>query len=422
MPRDSLKKSSISILFVTDSFPYSPGEQFVESEMLIWEALKDVRLIIAPLKAAGEARPIPKNAAIHLGLAGKATPVEKLISLSRVFSSHLFFKEAAFVLKSNNRRLMKLGQLIRASAVFYLLRERMRKVIGDTSPAVLYFYWNSFPAYAAVSLKDLNFLPRVYSRAHGYDLYEERSALEYAPLKRYFINRFDSIFPISEAGRDYLISRYQADPDRVFVSRLGVFLPGVHTPPSGEKELRIISVSYCVRLKRVDKIIDAIRLLAQKKISQKIYWTHIGGGPLLEDLKAYAIKQLSLDNVEWVFLGDLPNSAVLQFYERNSIDFFVNASESEGVPVTIMECMSYGIPAIAPNVGGVSELVSNENGTLLSVNPTPQEIANSLEDMAVKSKDASVRSKARSCIESRYCAAKNYSQLVELLTDVRKLT
>lgn len=40
-------------------------------------------------------------------------------------------------------------------------------------------------------------------------------------------------------------------------------------------------------------------------------------------------------------------------------------SDSEGIPVSIMEAMSFGIPVIARNVGGMSEIVNEENGLLL---------------------------------------------------------
>lgn len=42
-------------------------------------------------------------------------------------------------------------------------------------------------------------------------------------------------------------------------------------------------------------------------------------------------------------------------------------SDSEGIPVSIMEAMSFGIPVIARNVGGMSEIVNEENGLLLEM-------------------------------------------------------
>ena len=44
---------------------------------------------------------------------------------------------------------------------------------------------------------------------------------------------------------------------------------------------------------------------------------------------------------------------------------FINVSESEGVPVSIMEALSCGLPIIATNVGGVSEIVDAHVGVLI---------------------------------------------------------
>ena len=44
---------------------------------------------------------------------------------------------------------------------------------------------------------------------------------------------------------------------------------------------------------------------------------------------------------------------------------FVNLSLSEGIPVTFMEVMSFGIPVLATNVGGVNEIINENNGVLI---------------------------------------------------------
>ncbi|NCO54621.1 MAG: glycosyltransferase, partial [Bacteroidetes bacterium] len=47
------------------------------------------------------------------------------------------------------------------------------------------------------------------------------------------------------------------------------------------------------------------------------------------------------------------------------VDLFINVSESEGIPVSIMEALSAGIPVIATNVGGTNEIVNNDVGFLI---------------------------------------------------------
>ena len=76
-------------------------------------------------------------------------------------------------------------------------------------------------------------------------------------------------------------------------------------------------------------------------------------------------------NVDFEFTGNISNLEVIQFYKNNYVDLFLNLSSSEGIPYTFMEANSFSIPVIAPNIGGVSEIVTNKNGYLLSDNPTP---------------------------------------------------
>ena len=48
---------------------------------------------------------------------------------------------------------------------------------------------------------------------------------------------------------------------------------------------------------------------------------------------------------------------MLDYYKNNIIDIFINLSASEGIPVSIMDAISFGIPCIATNVGGTGEIV-----------------------------------------------------------------
>ena len=63
------------------------------------------------------------------------------------------------------------------------------------------------------------------------------------------------------------------------------------------------------------------------------------------------------------------------------VDLFLNVSEYEGVPVSVMEAQSFGIPVIATAVGGTPEIVNEENGFLLPENPSQDEIASAIYDV-----------------------------------------
>jgi glycosyltransferase involved in cell wall biosynthesis len=79
-----------------------------------------------------------------------------------------------------------------------------------------------------------------------------------------------------------------------------------------------------------------------------------------------------------------------------------------------MEAQSFGIPVIAPSVGGIPEIVDNENGVLLSPDPHPAEISEILYDISVNhSKWLDKRILSRRNWEQNYSAQKNYSGFAE---------
>ena len=67
-------------------------------------------------------------------------------------------------------------------------------------------------------------------------------------------------------------------------------------------------------------------------------------------------------------------------------DLFVLASDHEGLPVTVMEALTLGVPVVAPAVGGLREVVSAENGILVAPGD-PQALA----DAIVRVADPTVR-------------------------------
>ena len=124
------------------------------------------------------------------------------------------------------------------------------------------------------------------------------------------------------------------------------------------KEILLVSCSELVPVKRVHLIIDILR-----HIETPLRWVHFGDGRLMPELKT-RVKELP-DNINYELRGYVPNQGVLEFYQKNEVDLFVNVSESEGIPVSIMEAISFGIPILATDVGGVHEIVTDKTGVLV---------------------------------------------------------
>jgi len=113
--------------------------------------------------------------------------------------------------------------------------------------------------------------------------------------------------------------------------------------------------------------IEASKMLVDMGITN-FKWFFYGSGPLLNELQKN-VKDLNLCNICF-FPGNLDHHQLLKKYEDNKVSAVVISSIStdvpEGIPVSLMEAMSYGIPVIASDCGGTKELVDGQSGILVS--------------------------------------------------------
>lgn len=175
---------------------------------------------------------------------------------------------------------------------------------------------------------------------------------------------------------------------------------------------RIVSCSAFQAYKRVDLIIDIL-----SKLKENVEWVHFGDGELKEEILR-AVVNLP-PNIKFTWMGFKDNDFIMQYYKNNFVDLFVNVSSTEGIPVSIMEAISFGIPAVATNVGGVSEIVNSQTGFLIEKFFDSFEVANIISSylnssIEIKNK---IRMKAKLFWEENYNAKINhhilFSELVK---------
>ena len=81
----------------------------------------------------------------------------------------------------------------------------------------------------------------------------------------------------------------------------------------------------------------------------------------LEETKAYA-KELGLDE-KVTFTGGLPKEEWLTLAQK--YDIFINPTNFDNLPVSIVEAMALGLPIVSTNVGGLPYLIEDEIDGLL---------------------------------------------------------
>jgi glycosyltransferase involved in cell wall biosynthesis len=105
-------------------------------------------------------------------------------------------------------------------------------------------------------------------------------------------------------------------------------------------------------------------------------------------------------------------------YTEKPYHLFVNVSESEGIPVSIMEALSFGIPCIATDVGGTREIVRDKyNGILLEKDFEPEVLADWISYFAKlpDSEYQAYRNRSRLSWQENYDADRNYKAFVNTL-------
>lgn len=299
----------------------------------------------------------------------------------RLAFSKLFYREIAFI-----KNTLKIKLRLKIISVFLIelnsairLKTEVKKILKrnniDASQTIIYSFWNDYRAIAAALLKKENGQFAAISRAHAGDIEFERHPNNYLPLKQFVFNQLNGIFPISELGKKYLIKKLDHKKDNIFTIRLGVENNFERTKYVNSRTLKIISCSHIIPIKRIDLIINGLSLINDISIE----WRHFGRDKLNGTIYKLAQEKLIANNQDYKFLGLVENRALINYYCTNQQDVFINTSVSEGISVSIMEAMSFGIPVIATAVGGTPEIVKDGyNGFLLPSNPSSEEVAETL--------------------------------------------
>ncbi|MBZ0280223.1 MAG: glycosyltransferase [Anaerolineae bacterium] len=391
----------------------------MESEIQ-YLAARFERIIIVPDLVDGEARLIPDGVEVDVSFAhGKAKGLKRAFqTMISCFTNTLFYRELwkRPVTLVQPKALLRLGIYIanRLSRLQWI-QTHIPALQISMAQTIWYSSWFVPQSLGMVAAKTKYQQMKIVSRAHRVDLYHEAHTPPYIPLWDEAAKSLDFIFPVSDHGRDYIIKHYPEAVKRCNVARVGVFNSGYDGFPSDDGIFRLVSCSYMVPVKRLDLLIESLAIFARQNPSLQLEWYHLGDGPLRQTLEELARTRLP-DNAHANFYGQIANQDVLNFYRTHPIDGFIQVSASEGIPASIMEAQSYSIPVIATAVGGVSEIVNNDNGILLSENPSPEVIANAFTELALNpTLRKAKREKSKHTWETLYNADQNYAAFADRL-------
>jgi colanic acid/amylovoran biosynthesis glycosyltransferase len=415
---------SKTLFIIASDYPYGPGEPFLETELkYISQKFNRIFFLVTTPKVNLKNKILfylPENSEI-IFVNNKFHLLLKILSIKFIFDK-LFFSELKIIKKLYKIRVNFLvlkiifSTLSKADIFLKNLKNILKEKNIEYNSCMFYSYWNNEFTVALTKFKMQYPQITVFSRTHGWDLYFERHNPPYLPFKTFNILHMNAIFTISENGKKYISEKYQNFKfDNVKVSRLGTEPGSFNTGYKRGEVIKILSIAYLAKVKRIELIIDSLAEIDTLSVE----WTHIGGGKTYDNLLNYAKRKLrNKTNLKWTLRGNLLKDEIYSLLKNTNYDFLINTSFSEGIPVSMMEAMSFGIPVIGTNVGGVSEIIEdNSNGFLIPSNPLPAEIAEMIKRMSTipENEFCLLRENAYKTWYSKYNAEVNYKKFAEEL-------
>ena len=346
----------MNLFLFTKTFPYGKGETFLESEIKVL-ANNFSEIHIFPWKKESVQREMPINCVVHNVSFGSTKGLKSIFIAKFSIIIRTIFLD---LVSGINRKALKRPKAYKDDLFRALYEGKQWKDYTDKNitkdKALWYTYWFSHWTELLSFVKGNNQI--LITRTHGYDFNLERNKNGYFPFRPFCYKKLTRNFNVSQFGSKYLKNLYKSEREKIKVSYLGV--PNqIKTSKKDSKVL--ISCSNVISLKRNELIVDLL-----KEMNEEIHWIHFGDGELLEELKNKC-KELP-KNIKVTFKGHLENKELLKWYSKNEFNTFIHLSESEGLPVSMLEAQSFGMPILACNVGGVAEIVNEFTGYLLPKN------------------------------------------------------
>lgn len=389
-----------TLYFFTASFPFGNGEQFIETEIK-YLSKSFGKIVIIPLSShkTNIIKEVPNNCQV-LNPIITSRWQHYFLGLFGFKSFKLYLSDFIYNKVYKNRKWVKASLIDFCTTNNILQSNTLSKVLKEINEEdLMYFFWGKGFANLIPFISSIKVFKIV--RFHGGDLYDCNYG-GYIPIHKNIIKGAHLLVFISKQGQNYLTNRYSDLFFKSVVSYLGSEDFGV-SKRSEDGVFRLLSCSSVVPLKRVHLIYETIQHIS----GYPIEWTHIGDGLDFESLKDKA--RNSRDNIKINLLGGLSHKDIFLYYKNNYIDAFINVSSTEGLPVAIMEAISFNIPVIGTNVGGTSEIVCSETGVLLTENPNCNQVVIAIEQLRVS------HFEPRLFWENNFSAENNYKNFVEIL-------
>ena len=402
-----------TLCLLTNQFPYKGGETFLETEINYLSKSFD-QVIIYPMSGfENELLPIPNNVKVVNYNIQQPVYLRKLVLNYGWVIAQWFileFIKSPFRFKYISQFNWNFKRLVGLLNAAVGIKKELEKewLNKDVKSYKIYTYWFNDWASILALANCIGLKKSFVTRVHLYDFEEAFYVRKYLPFRRTEMKYPEKILAISDYASNYLKNMFPQYAYKIHTSKLGVEDIG-YNPIAEGNPYTIVSCSSLTWYKRPLKLVE---LISELKVPIK--WVHFGDGDM-KDQFLDKTKELP-DNIEFIWKGQVSNSVVTQFYKENNVDLLVNVSSFEGIPVSLMEAISFGIPIVGCNVCGQPEIVNNQTGLLLDSNFESSNTADKIQVFLLeKSRNQLFRSNVKGFWKDNFNAERNYTDFINQL-------
>ncbi|MFL5961000.1 MAG: glycosyltransferase [Gaiellaceae bacterium] len=335
------------LVYVASSFPWGRNDTFFAPE--VRELLRQgVELLVVPMRPRG---PLTSPDA------GPLAVRKPLLDLEIARHS------LAELLRAPRETAALVRLLLRSPAPRVLLRNLaalpkavwLARLAREWQADHIHAHWAGPPSTAAMIASRLSGVPWSFT-AHATEIQADNLLREKCSSARFV--RFVARAMMERARR----VAPGVDESRWVLLGLGVELPPSlpGQPAANDPPVLLLAATFTGG-KGHALLLEAVRQLRDEGRHAEAWLA--GSGPAERETRLLA-HRLGLDSVVR-FHGHVPNDQVLAWLAQGRVDVVALPSKSEGLPVSLLEALAHGVPAVATDVGGVAELLGDGCGELV---------------------------------------------------------
>jgi glycosyltransferase involved in cell wall biosynthesis len=254
---------------------------------------------------------------------------------------------------------------------FLQLVSKIRKAIRERPPDIIHShrYKENILAFLALWGKKSS---RLISTRHG--LPESNGAgvgLKANLISRansYLLaRRFHTVVAVSIEVKNLLMEKEGCLKEKVELIHNGIEVPENIRRAKSKDPFVIGSAGRFFLVKDYPLMVEIARMAASR--TRHIVFKLAGDGPEKEPIFSL-IKKYELENT-FKLEGNVNDMG--HFYD--GLDLYLNTSLHEGIPMSVLEAMAYGLPIVAPRVGGFPEIIQDGVHGFLVENRNPTDFA-----------------------------------------------